>query len=129
VLLLIAAILIAIFILEADLHPTERPIFMVVIPAVSLRPIIVGTRSPVSTYRAVVSVHIASFPWPGLVLTHIAIVLIALLRSPVATDLYVTPALAVLLASLVRLLGGTVWLHRSSLGDAGRRRVLGIFGE
>ena len=59
----IAAILVAVFVLEANFHPSQpRPILVVRIPAVaiSVRAVILGPRSPIAPYRAVVPVHIAS---------------------------------------------------------------------
>src|SRR5450759_5421351 len=57
----IAAILVAVFVLEADFHSTPRPILIVRTPAVaiSVRAVIVGARSPIPTCRTVVRVHIA----------------------------------------------------------------------
>jgi hypothetical protein len=50
------AILIAVFVLDADLHATPRPILVVVTSAVaiSVGTVIVGARSPIPTYRTVV---------------------------------------------------------------------------
>jgi hypothetical protein len=131
----IAAILIAVFVLEADFHSTLRPILVVRTSAVaiSVRAVIVGRHSPISTYRAAVPVHIAAHLFshpPHIVLAHAPhTVAIALLRSPIATDSNVLAAVPVLLARLLRLLGAALWLHRDSLGLTGRQRLSLILGE
>jgi hypothetical protein len=62
----IVAILIAVFVLDADFHSTPRPILVVVASAVaiSVGTVIVGARSPIPTYRTVVRVGIAFHPVP-----------------------------------------------------------------
>src|SRR3979490_1684266 len=86
------AILIAVFVLDTDFHSTPRPILVVVTSAVaiSVGTVIVGARSPISTYRTVVRVGIAFHPVPHsphVVLAHLPhIVPVAGVGSPVATD-------------------------------------------
>jgi hypothetical protein len=130
------AILVAIFVLDADLHPTTgrpilivtvRPILIVITPAAAFSAvaIIIGPHSPTATYRPVVPVHLAPHPVPHpliVVLTHA----VALLSSPIPTDLNVLGALPVLLTRLFRLLGRALRLHRGclGLGGAGRLRLI-----
>ena len=95
----IVAILIAVFVLDADFHSTPRPILVVVTSAVaiSVGTVIVGARSPISTYRTVVRVGIAFHPIP-----------VARVGSPVATDSTVFTPITSL---LTRLLLAALWLH------------------
>jgi hypothetical protein len=77
-LLPIAAILVAVFVLEADFHPSPRPILVVITPAVAISVgairaaissvsvavyvVIVAAHLPIATYLTVVPVHTASHP-------------------------------------------------------------------
>jgi hypothetical protein len=122
----IVAILIAVFVLDADFHSTPRPILVVVIPtvAISVRTVIVGARSPISTYRTVVRVGIA-FPLvphsPHVVLAHVPHTIpVARVGSPVATDSTVFTPITVLLTRL-RLLWAALRLHGNSLRVAWNR--------
>src|ERR1700676_670685 len=135
VFLSIVAILVAVFVLDADFDSTPRPILVVVTPAVaiSLRAVI-GARPPISTYRTVVLVRIVSpHPVPHsthVVLAHVPrVVADVRVRSPIWTNPSIFGALSVLLAGLIRLLGCALWLHRSSLGVARGRRLRLILGE
>jgi hypothetical protein len=103
----IVAILIAVFVLDADFHSTSRPILVVVTSAVAITvgTVIVGARSPISTYRTVVRVGIAFHPIP-----------VARVGSPVATDSTVFTPITVLLTRLLRLLLAALWLHGDRRG-------------
>jgi hypothetical protein len=103
----IVAILIAVFVLDADFHSTSRPILVVVTSAVAITVgmVIVGARSPISTYRTVVRVGIAFHPIP-----------VARVGSPVATDSTVFTPITVLLTRLLRLLLAALWLHGDRRG-------------
>ena len=125
------AVLVAVFVLEADFYPAPRPILVVRASAVAV-PVgsVIGAGSPVATYRAVVRIHVGSHVVPHL--PHIVLaqaihpVAIALLRSPIATYLTVFTSIPVLLA---RLLRAALWLHGNGLGLAGSRRLPLILGE
>jgi hypothetical protein len=56
-------------------------------------------------------------------------VIVALLGFPTGTDAGLLGALPVLLTRLLRLLGGTLWLHRNSLGLVGTGSLCRLFGE
>jgi hypothetical protein len=103
----IVAILIAVFVLDADFHSTSRPILVVVTSAVAITvgTVIVGARSPIPTYRTVVRVGIAFHPIP-----------VARVGSPVATDSTVFTPITVLLTRLLRLLLAALWLHGDRRG-------------
>jgi hypothetical protein len=125
------AILIAVFVLDADFHSTPRRIFVVITPAVAIA-VIIGTHAPTVTYCTMVLVHIAvHIPHSS----HVGLaraphfVAIALLRPPIAIDPSVIGALPVLLFGLLRLLGRSLWLHGSSLGLAQSRRLSLVLGE
>jgi hypothetical protein len=127
----VPAILIAVFVLKADLHAAASPIAVIVTPvvAISVGVVIVGSYSPVAAYSAAIPVHaaipihiashLAARPI-GVVLAHaIHTVVIAFLRSPIATDPNIFGAIAVLVAGLLRLLRSALRLHRNSLGVIG----------
>jgi hypothetical protein len=112
----IMAILIAVFVLDADFHSTPRPILVVVTSAVaiSVGTVIVGARSPIPTYRTVVRVGIAFHPVPHSPLPHT--IPVARVGSPVATDSTVFTLITVLLTRLPRLLLAALWLHGDRRG-------------
>jgi hypothetical protein len=130
------AILIAIFVLDADLHPTVRPIvivtvrpiFIVMAAAISAVAVIVRPHSPIATYRPVISVHLAPHlvPHPAFVILANAI---TLLGPPISTDLNVLGALPLLPARLFRLLGRALGLHGGRLGLGNARRLHLILRE
>ena len=100
----VPAILIAVFVLKADLHAAASPIPVIVTPvvAISVRAVIVGPYSPIAAYRAAIPIHVASHLAArpiGVVLAHA--IVIAFLRSPIATDPNVFGAIAVLVAGLL----------------------------
>jgi hypothetical protein len=119
----IAAVFVAVLILKADLHVPPGPILIVITPVV-----IVLAHSPAATYCTMLRVLVRHSP--HIVPVHAThAVAIALLRSPIATDLNVLSAPPVWLTRLLRLLGGTLWLHRNSLGLVGTRSLSCLFGE
>jgi hypothetical protein len=125
----VAAIFIAVCVFKADLHATPSPILSGMIPAVALSvgAIIVGAHSRTATDRAAIAVDIAFHPVARALRVVLADaihpVVIALLRSPIATDADVVGAILVLVARLLRLLRGALWLNGNSLGFIGGRRV------
>jgi hypothetical protein len=110
----VAAILVAVCVLDADFHSTASPILVVITSAVatSLGAVIIGTRPPIAAYGLVPGS-------PHVVVAHlIAMVVIALLRSPTATDANVLGTLTLLVARLLRLPRRALGLH-GSLGLVG----------
>jgi len=118
----IVAILIAVFVLDADFHSTPRPILVVVTSAIaiSVGTLIVGAHSPIPTYRTVVRVGIAFHPVPHspyVVLAHWPPTIpVARVGSPVATDSTVFTPITVLLTRFPRLLLAALWLHGDRRG-------------
>jgi hypothetical protein len=115
------AILIAVFVLDADFHSTPRPILDVVTSAVaiSVGTVIVGARSPIPTYRTVVRVGIALHPVPHSPLPHT--IPVTRVGAPVATHWTIFTPITVLLTRLLRLLLAALWLHGDRRGLAAFR--------
>jgi hypothetical protein len=131
----IVAILVAGFVLDANLYSTLGPI-LIVITAVTFpvraAAVVIGMHPPTSPYCTMDSVHIAlHFPRSSRVVLARAgpVFSPSLLRSPIAVDPSVISALPVLLPGLVRLLRRKFWLHGGSLGRAQGRRLSLVLGE
>jgi hypothetical protein len=131
----VTAILVAVFVLHADLHSTPWPIRVVISSAVVIAvcAIIIGVHSPIATHRPVVPIptapHLLSCP-PWLILAcAIGTVAIALFRSPAATDPHILSALPLLVTRLLGLLRRALRLHGDSLGLVGWLRLSLILRE
>jgi hypothetical protein len=86
----IPAILVAVFVFDADLHSMSRPVFVVIAPAVaiSVGAVIIGAHSRTATDRMMILVHVAPHPVPHsphVVLAHVLhMLVIAVMGSPIA---------------------------------------------
>jgi hypothetical protein len=126
----IPAILVAVFVFDADLHSVSRPVFVVITPAVALSVgvVIIGVHSPIATDRMMILLRIvAPHPLvhsPHVVLAHVLhMLVVAVMGSPIATYPSIIGALLIRRSRLLRLLRRALRLHRSSLGLAGCRRL------
>jgi len=133
-LLPIAAILVAIFVLETDFHSTPKPVLVGITP---VRAFIIRAHAPTMAYSAMVRIHIASHAVhhsAHLLPLHASHPVTVALHPPIAAESRVFSALPVLLARLLRLLGRALGLHGNSLwlagsGLAGSGGVPLILGE
>jgi hypothetical protein len=126
------AILVAVFVLDANFYSTLGPILIVITPAVAFPvravAVVIWMHSPTSPYCTMVPVHIAvHIPRSSRVVLTRASHIFAI--ALIAVDPSVISALPVLLLRLVRLLRRKLWLYGGSLGLAQGRRFSLVLGE
>jgi hypothetical protein len=120
----IMAEFVAVLVLEADLYPSARPVLVVIVSAIPF--VFVSVHSPIAADCTAVPVMVCH---ATVLAGSIHLIAIALLRSPVASELDVLAALLLLPARLLRLLWTVLWLHRNSLRLSGIWTRVWVLGE
>jgi hypothetical protein len=115
----VTANFVSVFVFPANLYAKTRSFFIVITSSIVVTSSIVTLHLPVATDRTVIPivsvVHSSHMLLLHAPLIHTPHSLAIPLRSPIATDADIIRGLPILLPGLIRLLGGTLWLHRDGL--------------